>query len=55
MATESAAIAGTSPVIVEATRMSAAVFSYRLEELPLAMRDMEERPDGFLKGWVSYE
>jgi threonine dehydrogenase-like Zn-dependent dehydrogenase len=27
---------------------------YTLGELPLAMRDMEERPDGFLKGWVRY-
>lgn len=28
---------------------------YTLEELPLAMRDMEERPDGFLKGWIRYD
>lgn len=28
---------------------------YRLHELPRAMRDMEDRPDGFLKGWISYE
>ena len=28
---------------------------YRLEELPPAMRDMEDRPEGFLKGWVSYD
>jgi NADPH2:quinone reductase len=27
---------------------------YRLEELPLAMRDMEDRPEGLLKGWISY-
>jgi hypothetical protein len=25
-----------------------------LEELPLAMRDMEDRPEGFLKGRISY-
>ncbi len=28
---------------------------YHLEELPLAMRDTEDRPEGFLKGWVSYD
>jgi hypothetical protein len=29
--------------------------SYRLEDLSLAMRDMEERPDGFMKGWIRYD
>jgi len=28
---------------------------YSLEELPLAMRDMEKRPEGFLKGWIRYD
>ena len=28
---------------------------YTLQELPLAMRDMEERPEGFLKGWIRYD
>jgi NADPH:quinone reductase len=28
--------------------------SYSLDELPQAMSDMEERPEGFLKGWVRY-
>jgi NADPH:quinone reductase len=28
---------------------------YPLDELPLAMRDMEERPEGFLKGWIRYD
>jgi CDP-paratose 2-epimerase len=28
---------------------------YPLEELPRALRDMEERPEGFLKGWVRYD
>lgn len=28
---------------------------YPLQELPLALRDMEERPEGFLKGWISYD
>ena len=28
---------------------------YALKELPLALRDMEERPEGFLKGWISYD
>jgi NADPH2:quinone reductase len=28
---------------------------YSLEELPRALRDMEERPEGFLKGWVRYD
>ena len=27
---------------------------YALQEPPLAMRDMEERPEGFLKGWIYY-
>ncbi|MGE5295701.1 MAG: MDR/zinc-dependent alcohol dehydrogenase-like family protein [Solirubrobacterales bacterium] len=48
----------------EAVRMAAAgVFptrdllthAYSLEELPLAMRDMETRPEGFLKGWIRYD
>ncbi len=29
--------------------------SYSLGELPRAMQDMEERPGGFLKGWVRYD
>jgi threonine dehydrogenase-like Zn-dependent dehydrogenase len=29
--------------------------SYALDELPQAMTDMEERPEGFLKGWVRYD
>ncbi|MCL5280606.1 MAG: zinc-binding dehydrogenase, partial [Planctomycetes bacterium] len=28
---------------------------YSLEDLALALRDMEERPEGFLKGWVCYD
>jgi hypothetical protein len=28
--------------------------SYALEELPQAMTDLEERPEGFMKGWVRY-
>lgn len=29
--------------------------SYPLDELPRAMHDMEERPEGFLKGWIRYD
>jgi threonine dehydrogenase-like Zn-dependent dehydrogenase len=29
--------------------------SYALGELPLAMQDMETRPEGFLKGWICYD
>ncbi len=28
---------------------------YSLEDLPFALRDIEERPEGFLKGWVGYD
>jgi hypothetical protein len=23
--------------------------------VPLALRDLEERPEGFLKGWIHYD
>ncbi|MEN6335728.1 MAG: zinc-binding dehydrogenase [Phycisphaerales bacterium] len=29
--------------------------SYSLDGLPRAMQDMEERPEGFLKGWIRYD
>jgi len=29
--------------------------SYRLDDLSLALRDLEERPDGFMKGWIRYD
>jgi threonine dehydrogenase-like Zn-dependent dehydrogenase len=29
--------------------------SYPLDELPQAMRHMEERPEGFMKGWIRYD
>ncbi len=29
--------------------------AYLLDELPEAMRDLEQRPDGFLKGWICYD
>lgn len=29
--------------------------SYALDELPQAMWDMEERPEGFMKGWIRYD
>jgi 2-desacetyl-2-hydroxyethyl bacteriochlorophyllide A dehydrogenase len=29
--------------------------SYSLDDLPQAMQDMEERPEGFLKGWIRYD
>lgn len=28
---------------------------YALEDLALALQDMEERPEGFLKGWIDYD
>ena len=29
--------------------------NYSLDDLPQAMRDMEERPEGFMKGWIRYD
>jgi threonine dehydrogenase-like Zn-dependent dehydrogenase len=53
-------IRGMKEAVVTATQGALPIqelltHNYRLDDLSQAMRDMEERPDGFMKGWIRYD